>query len=450
MSLRRRFVVASSAVLLAVSSGAFSLVWVAYNAGQERQLDAILLSEAEGDALNASHSTGGTLALRGGEPWPIVKYAALYDNGGEPRAWTTNMARARPLLDLVRHTSRVPFDFWWNNEHLRAVLVPVSGPGSLSLLLATPRTDIDGDARDLARTMLEAVLIATAVSAGVTAWLARMLTREHERIAGVARAVAAGDLSARVGSASTDPEIARLARDIDEMISRLSLLVERQQLFIANAAHELRTPIGAVLGELSLAIHRERDAASYRASIDEALASARSLKVVTEDLLALARIGATNVAFDTVLIGDVIRAAVVSASDEAEAKQVKVEVAADNREVHGHKGDLTRLMRNLIENAIRHTPGGGVVRIEARALGDQAIVEVSDDGPGVPADVRERVFEPFVRLSNDGADRSGAGLGLAIARGIARAHGGDLAAVDSDRGARFVVRLPLLGSPTRV
>jgi two-component system heavy metal sensor histidine kinase CusS len=307
--------------------------------------------------------------------------------------------------------------------------------------------DIDGDARGLARRMVAAGVVAVVASAAATSWLARRLTRDHDRIAAVARDVAAGDLSARIGTTSGDPEMVQLGRDVDEMISRLAILVETQQRFIANASHELRSPVTTLLGELSFALRRDRDAATYREAIEEALDSTRRLKAVTEDLLALARIGASERTLESIALSDVTRAAVESTRAAAETRGVALEVTGNVPEVQGHGGDLERLLRNLVENAIRHSPRGGRVRIEAHGDADHAHVLVSDDGPGVPPDVRERIFEPFFRLAADRADGTGAGLGLAIARSIARAHGGDLWADDSAHGARFVVRLPV-SAPT--
>jgi two-component system heavy metal sensor histidine kinase CusS len=449
MSLRGNFVAASSVVTLVTLSGAFSAVWLAYGAAQERQLDAALLAEVAQDAVDVPYangaSSGGRPVLRRGELGPITKYGAVYDSGGEAVTWTPNLEASRPRMDFIRHTFGAPFDVWWNNEHLRAVLAPILGDHGQSLLLATPRTDLDGDARDLARRMIAAVLVAVVASAAATSWLARMLTRNHERIAAVARAVAAGDLSARIGTTFGDREMDRLGRDIDEMISRLAILVETQQGFIANASHELRSPITTLLGELSFALRRDRDAASYRESIAEALASTRRLKVLSEELLALARIGASEPERERVPISAVASAALESARSAAQARGVALEAVCDGAAVQGHAGDLQRLLRNLVENAIRHSPSGGRVRIEAHQDAEHAHLRVSDDGPGVPLEVRERIFEPFFRLAADRADGTGAGLGLAIGRSIARAHGGDLWVDDSSHGARFIVRLPVSG-----
>ncbi len=451
MSLRGRFAAASAAVTLLTSSAAFSTVWFVYGATQERQLDAALLSEAQEDALDATSTDpspeSAPLALHHAGLAPLTKYGAVYGEDGQAVAWTANLTEARPVLDLIRHAPGAPFDFWWNNQHLRAVLVQVPRAPGRSFFLATSRTDLDGDNTYLARRMMAAVLVAVLLTGAATSWLARLLTRDHERITAVARAVAAGDLSARIGPGSGDPELAQLARDVDEMIARLAVLVETQQRFIANASHELRSPVTTLLGELSFALRRDRDVVSYRASLEDALGSTRRLKTLTEDLLTLARIGAGDREREPVVISQVSRAAIASTRAAAEARGVTVEAACGDTVVEGHAGDLERLLRNLVENAIRHCPRGGRVRIEAEADAEHARVRVSDDGPGVPPDARERIFEPFFRLPADRAEATGTGLGLAIGRSIARAHGGELWLDDSPRGAQFVVRIPV-ATPT--
>jgi two-component system, OmpR family, sensor kinase len=454
MSLRARFAAASSATALVTLSVSLSAVWFAYGAGQERQLDVSLSQQADDEAREASYAEdppgSGHPSLRHAEREPMT-YAAVYDAGGQALVWTPNLQAARPRLG--GRLAAGPYDLWWNNEHLRAVVAPIPGDRGQVLWLATPRTDLDADARDLARRMAAAVLVAVAASAALAWWLARVLTRDHDRIAAVARAVAAGDLAARVGATtSSDPEMVRLGRDIDEMIARLSVLLEAQQRFIANASHELRSPVTTLLGELSFALKRQRDAAAYRESIEEALSSARRLKELAEDLLALARVGSAEFEAEPVLLSEVTLAAIESSRGAAESAGVRVEQACNGAAVEGHPGDLQRLVRNLVDNAIRHSPPGGRVRVEAHTGADSVQVVVSDQGPGVAPDVRERIFEPFFRSPYVRADSSGAGLGLAIARSIARAHGGDLwvdGATDRGFGARFVLRLPLWGPTDR-
>jgi len=449
MSLGGRFAAASSAVALATSSAAFIAVGVTYNATQERQLDAVLLTEAEADAAEAAYSedalAGHPPVLRRGDLGPITKFGAIYDAAGRSIVWTPNLEQGRPAWERMDHSLGVPFDLWWNNLHLRAVLVDVHGHPGQALWLATPRTDIDGDARALARRMVLAAFLATVASAVATSWVSRVLTRDHERIAAVARAVAAGDLSARVASTSSDTEMVQLGRDIDEMISRLAILVETQQRFIASASHELRSPLTTLLGELSLALRAQRDAAAYRSAIEESLHAARRLKALAEDLLALARAGASQLPRERVELADVVRATVASLRATAEEVGVTLETECDGAAIEGHAGDLERLVRNLTENAVRHSGRGGHVRITTRAGSTETTLTVADDGPGVPEDAREKIFEPFFRLTSQRNGHAGTGLGLAIGRSIARAHGGDLWVDDASPGtpgARFVVRLP--------
>lgn len=391
MSLRGRFVAASSAIALVTLTGASTAVWLAYNGSQERQLDAALLAEA-------SESTS--------EPH-VTKYRVVYDAQGRATTWSKNLEIAHPRFQSVRHPLGAPFDLWWNNEHLRAVLVDAPGDARSTLLLAAARTDLDDDAAELARRMAVAVFAAVLVSAVAAWWTAGLLTKE--------------------------------------ITARLAASIEGQQQFIANAAHELRAPVTTLLGELSFALRRERDADAYRDAISEALASTRRLKELTGDLLALARVAAADLEREPVALADVARGAVRATRASAEERGVVLETDCNGCIVEGHAGDLERLVRNLVENAVRHSPRGGKVRVEARQEGEHASLRVSDEGPGVPPEVRDRIFEPFFRLAADRADHTGTGLGLAIGRSIARAHGGDLWLDDSpgERGARFIARLPL-------
>ena len=123
----------------------------------------------------------------------------------------------------------------------------------------------------------------------MTWWLTTRMTREHEAIAAVARRVAAGDLSARVGGGVPHEDIARLGRDVDSMIEQLSALVASQQKFVSYAAHELRSPLTAAYGELSNALRKERSAADYKEAIECALDATQHMKTLAEDLLVLAR-----------------------------------------------------------------------------------------------------------------------------------------------------------------
>jgi two-component system, OmpR family, sensor kinase len=428
---------------------AFVAVSVAVNHAQERRLDEALLDEAEQDAKRVAARSGEKLVISdmpmpaANDVGPLTKYGAIYDRDGAVRARTSSFGDGVPPLRTLRRGARTPFDFWHDREHLRGVIVPLPGAADQVLLVAAQRVELDGDAAFLRRAMTVAFVMAVLWAGFVASWIVSRLTRDHRKIAEVAQRVAAGDLAARVEQHSSDPELAKLGRNIDEMIARLEVLVESQQRFIALAAHELRLPLTTLYGELALALRRSRDAASYRTAIGEALDSTRKLKQLAEDLLTLARIGADRMAA-AASIREVVHAAESQVMGQARERGVEFVVAGDDRAVVGDAGDLERLVRNLLENAVRHSPEGGRVDVEIVTHADHVSVTVTDEGSGIVPEERDKIFEPFYRGRGESERSSdGAGLGLAIVRQIARAHGGDVALVEtaSGRGARFEVTL---------
>lgn len=451
MSFRRRLVGAATALTVVTLGGAFAAVYFAVNRAQEHQLDEALLAEAREEAREAASLGGDELAISdrpgpaANDVGPLTKYGAIYAGDGAVLASTPTFRGAPPELSGLRASRGACFDLWVANEHLRGVLVEVPSHRAV-LLLAAPRSDLDGDAAFLLRAMLLVFAVAAAWTMAVAFWLVRRLTRDHAAIAAVARRVAGGDLEARVEIASTDREVGQLARDVNEMIDRLSRLLTAQGRFIAHAAHELRAPLTTLYTELSLALRRERDADSYRQSISDALESARRLTALADDLLALARLGAEPPEpKELVDVASVLDDARRLVSAEAEAKRVVLQASGASAAVPARRRDLERLFRNVLENAVRHSPPQGVVRAELRVDPGELVALISDQGSGVAPEEQERIFEPFFRGARAQAEGApGAGLGLAIAREIARAHGGDLTlSPGPGPGGVFVVKLPL-------
>jgi signal transduction histidine kinase len=187
----------------------------------------------------------------------------------------------------------------------------------------------------------------------------------------------------------------------------------------------------------------------YQLAIERALHSTRRLKDMAEDLLTLARLGArVPQATTEVALLDTVRDAIEQVRSASEQRRVLVDVGGDtgnSLRVQGRAGDLTRLFRNLIENAIRHSPEGAAVVIHLSRVGDEARVEVSDQGPGIPLQDREAIFVPFFHRPEVAGPSAGAGLGLPIARDIALLHQGELTVSDlpGRPGACFLVRLPI-------
>jgi two-component system, OmpR family, sensor kinase len=449
MTLRRRLILTVIAVATVALGGAFVTVFEAVYLNQQRQLDSALLAEAREEAQEAASIGGRRLAIIDGpgplanDIGPLTKFGAIYDAGGSVVDATETFRHRPPGLDEIRHKFGNSFDTSFDAERLRAVLVPVPGGDGAMLLLAAPRWDLDRDAAFLFRAMVSGFAIAVAWAALVVTWIVRRLTRGHEAIAAVVRRVADGDLTARVESEITRGDPAQLASDVNNMIHRLSALLSSQQEFIVHAAHELRSPLTLLYGELSLAARRSRDADEYRRAIDEALLAARSLKVLAEDLLALARIDAAiDQPLEEVKIGDIIQHVVGAVGPTAADRHVAIKVTGVCRSTRGRERDLARVVRNVLENAIRHSPDGGLIEIDCGDREALVVVTISDQGRGVPAEDRDRIFQPFYRGPDELSNLPGFGMGLAIARKLARAFGGDVViGHPRSAGAHFIITL---------
>ena len=305
---------------------------------------------------------------------------------------------------------------------------------------------------DIARVRLLLVLgvlggSALALLAGLA--VARRAMAPIAALTGAAKDVArTRDPGVRLPKPVADDEVADLARTLEQMLMALDQArgetesaLARQREFVADASHELRTPLTSVLANLELL---EAALAGEDAEIaSSALRSSRRMRRLVADLLLLARADAGRRAPRRPTdLADVARDAAAEVAPLAGEHDLELDMAP-GAVVDGTRDDLHRLALNLLENAVRHTPPGTSIRGSVWRDGDTAVLAVEDDGPGIPAEQRERVFERFVRGPGD-AGPGGSGLGLAIVRAVAESHGGEVRLEDrSERGgARFVVRLP--------
>ncbi len=452
MRFRTRLIVAMSFALGATLTVSFTAVSLVVERSEERQLDEALRAEAHEEVIEIAKRSPFELRItdrtgpEADDFGRLPKFAALYSAGR--LVDRTPSLRGDPGIDLGGHAG-VPFDLVVGGERVRAVLAHVPNHPDVVLLMAATRADLEKDVRSLREVMFVAGLASIAFAILVSFSIARGLTRDHAAIAATARRVGLGHLDTRVGLRTGDDETAQLAADIDRMIERLETLVGSQQRFVAHAAHELRSPLTALYGELQLALRRERSAEEYRGAIAQALDSTRRLIALAEDLLALARLGAEDTSGrEDVDARDVVERAIGWVRGAADARDVRIVVDGASPAVFARRIDLERMVRNLLENALRHSPPGGEVRVALRADDDAVEISVADDGPGVPERDRERIFEPFFRSGDARSDGSGSGLGLPIAREVARAHGGDvLLAGGTGRGARFVATISRARKP---
>ena len=285
--------------------------------------------------------------------------------------------------------------------------------------------------------------------------IARRAMRPVSALTATAREIASTrDPSRRISEPRTDDEVAELARTLDQMLRQLDAaraeteqMMQLQREFVADASHELRTPLTSILANLELL--QERLDADPSGEEDEmvgsALRSSRRMSRLVSDLLLLARAdaGRTGARHECDL-AEIATAALIEVRPVANGHELTL-AGEGPVPVSGNPDELHRLAVNLLDNGVRHTPSGTEIQVAVERRNGDAVLEVSDDGPGLPPGMEEQVFSRFVRGDGpaDVAADAGTGLGLAIVKAVATSHGGDVdAGISPAGGARFTVRLP--------
>jgi two-component system OmpR family sensor kinase len=460
VKLRTRLQLSVTIVTAAALLASFVPLYLLVDAAETRDLDHALFRHAYVAARRLPSTFDTSRPLDAGlvrvpeSLEPTTRYLAVYDAAGAVLATSASFADDAPsLADMGLSEVALEgeaIDLNVVDVSLRGVIMPLPGRDEYFLYAASQRTIVD-DMQLLNRLLLLFFVLGTLVTSLVARWVGERLARDVHAIAGVARSVAEGDLKARVCDAAAGSDETRaLAADLDNMISQLSSLVESQRTFISHAAHELRSPLATLLGELQLALRRPRSADEYRRSLDAMYADVEALVRLAEDLLLLARVQAGAARPQEPTTVDVIVAeGLRMARGRAEERRVEIRVtgldAAAGARVQAVRGELARVLRNLVDNAIAHSPVDSEVRVAISRVDDRIEIAVSDSGAGVHPDDRPHIFAPFYRGLKDAPEGLvGAGLGLSIARTIVRGAGGELVLDESHHpGARFVVRLPV-------
>jgi len=239
-------------------------------------------------------------------------------------------------------------------------------------------------------------------------------------------------------------EVQVLAVTLNDMLARLDAAQQQQRDLVSDTAHELRSPIASIRAQLEVALdHPEQQ--DWTETASDVLADTLRLARLAEDLLVLARLDDRGTRPPPGRRPVDLSALAAEEAGRCAGARVPVTASTDGHcVVTGDPDGLRRLLRNLIENALRYAKSG--VNVTTRRERDDVVLSVSDDGPGIPAQDRERAFDRFVRLdaarSRDGQEAGGSGLGLAIVRATALAHGGSAGLEDASPGLRTVIRLP--------
>ena len=319
--------------------------------------------------------------------------------------------------------------------------------GHVWLMYAVPLSNLDHTLARVRGFLLLGVLGGTvlALLAGL-ATAARAIRPIVELTAAAREIERTRDPRRHVPLPKADDEVAELARTLEGMLQSLDAarsgtetMLERQREFVADASHELRTPLTSVLASLEL-LAEELDA-EQADTAQAALRSARRMRRLVGDLLLLARADAKrSPTHHPTQLDEVVMEAASEIGPMAEDHAMRVNVSPVV--VSGARDELHRLVLNLLENAVKHTPPETHIRVSTNRIDGDVMLVVEDDGPGIPSELGEHVFDRFVRSGRDGA--RGSGLGLSIVRAVAESHGGSvgLESAPDGRGARFIVRLP--------
>jgi len=352
---------------------------------------------------------------------------------GQPLLSPAELAAARAGQIVVDHPHAQRVD-----SPVRVTAAPVANTGRIAVVVVSlaDRDTAVGDLRRELEIAFPLVLLAAAVGAYL---LTAAALRPVERMRARAAAITADDPGRQLPVPRADDEIARLGRTLNDMLARLHAAVSRERQFVADAGHELRTPLSLVTTELELALNRPRAVGELTAAVASALEETERLTRLAEDLLLLARADHRFARPTAVEVGPLLDAVASRYRITAPDRTVTVEYPSGLL-AHAGADDLHRMVSNLLDNALRH--GRGPVAVTARGADERVVIEVRDRGPGFPPDFLPHAFGRFTR-ADVARTGGGSGLGLAITATLAVRYGGQVAAANhTGGGAVLTVTLP--------
>jgi signal transduction histidine kinase len=331
-----------------------------------------------------------------------------------------------------------------DREAHRALAVPLDREGT-EILLAVAELESVEDAQ--AQLMRLALFLSPAAGllAGAAGWfVAREGLRPIARMTADAERISARDPFPRLAVPPSRDEVAQLGSTLNQLLDRIEEGRRREREFTADASHELRTPLAVLRAELELARAAATDDRFIEA-LDSALEESDRLGQLIEDLLLLARTDERQIAADALVdVADVVDPLLPGLRVLAQKRGITLRKKGDgDAVVRADARALGRAVANLLDNAIRHAPEGGTVTLEIVQRHDGTAVTVTDDGPGVPLEERDRMTQRFTQLDRTAVTTGGAGLGLAIVASVTAAHGGCLAIADAESGQGLAVTITL-------
>jgi two-component system OmpR family sensor kinase len=416
---------------------------------------------AGGLALNADGSVAykaGELPDTYGEP-PTPVETIVYTQDGQVIAHSAKLSLPAPELlsrgnavfnaggayfDASEPRSRSPRRGYAD----QVVLGEQPNQVAVAVVVSKSTADLELTLRRLQLTLVAGVLLVVAVG-GALAWVVVSRTlRPVRALANTARAISEQELHRRVEVPTASDEVGELKATFNQLLERLEQSFQGLRRFTADASHELRSPLTLVRTEVDVALARAREPADYQRVLRNVQDEVEHMSRVIDQLLLLAQADAGNLPLlrASIDVADFVEETAARWQAVAEAGGVTLEVEAPSAGVvDGDPVLLRTVIDNLVDNAIRYSPTLAPVTLSARRSNGEWLIEVADRGPGVPREMRERIFERFARADSVRTRRGGGvGLGLALSAAVVRAHGGTLELADENgQGARFRVHLPV-------
>lgn len=303
--------------------------------------------------------------------------------------------------------------------------------------------------------LIIALMIIGMLAVGLASWLmARRALAPIGRIARDLQRLTAAHLDRRINVPTKGDELSELVVTANQMLDRLETAFRAQQQFLANAAHELKTPVAVLLGEAQVLRRHPRTLEEHEHFAADVQDEMRRFGQLIDGLLTLARshAGFPIPLAEPVSVNEAVTDAVQGCQPLADQRGSRLVLTlaspspgSSDAIVQGDSELLSLMVSNLIRNAIRHSPAGTLIEVEVTTHGDAATIAVRDRGPGIPADLLDRIFEPFFRVPGGDGETPGAGLGLPIAKGVAELHRGSIQALNRPGGGcEFTIHLPLV------
>ena len=354
--------------------------------------------------------------------------------------------------DHSESTRRVPLS---NGSEMLIVSQVLQVPEGTRFLIETgaPMDEVRNNLRRWLVMLLVGLPVVAAIAIAGGYFLIKRALTPVDRIAASADRIGSHNLSERLPVEKTGDELERLSITLNHMIERLEEAFQHSRRFMADASHELRTPLTVLRGELESFVDEKTLAPEFQERLGSALEEVERLVNIVEGLFAISRLDAGEAQAEWVQF-DLAALAAATADQMAllgEDKSIKVSCAsAHSVWVAGDRARMKQVVVNLLDNAIKFTPAGGAVGLTVRQQDSKAVLEVADNGTGIPAEALPRIFERFYRVDPARQrELGGAGLGLSIVKSICLAHHGCVDAISTPgQGSLFRVELPLASTPT--